>query len=280
MLLALDLFFLVRSAFGNNFVPVVPIVAGTLLTGGLLLVLYAEAQTRALDKKEHRRLTRVAHQLENPLRSLQEDIAYLVSRADALPAEERLKLKRMETKSKVLLENVRDVFLMFRAEQGEVVQQKRAYDLCALVPEAVAHVAPLASAHNVEITQKAHCDRAVVVVDRQLFLIALIHILENAILYSLTPGVVNVALIKGRSTIRIVVQDRGIGVKPPDMPAIFLPFARGDKADQYDPDGIGVGLTLSRLVIRELGGDIVWRSRSDNTGSEFEIKLPLQEKAK
>lgn len=280
VLLALDLFFLVRSMIGNNFVPIVPIVAGVLITGGLLLVLYAEAQTRELDKREHRRLTRVAHQLESPLSNLQEDIAYLVSRADSLPAEERLKLKRMETKAGVLLENVRDVFLLFRAEQGPVAQQARDYDLCALVPEAVRHVTPLASAHNVEITQKAHCDKAVVRVDRQLFLIALVHLLENAILYSLTPGLVNVALIKGRSNIRLVVQDRGIGVKPADIPAIFLPFARGDKADHYDPDGIGVGLTLSRHIIREFGGELVWRNRADNTGSEFEIKLPLATKAR
>lgn len=274
-MLALDIFLLAKAIFQQNFVPIVPIIAGALLAAGLLLIVKAEGATRDSLRAEHRRLTRVAHQLESPLRALQDDFSHLVQKADRLPADQRLQIKRMDTKTKVLLENIRDVFLMLRAEQGSIAQDARAYDVCALVNEAIDRVKGLASARNVEITTTNHCQDAPVTLDRSLFLIALTHLLENAILYNLTPGIVNVAVTRGKTTMRIIVQDRGIGIKDSDAPAIFLPYARGHKADQYDPDGIGVGLTLAQHIIQEFNGTITWQNRPTTTGTEFTIKLPL-----
>jgi signal transduction histidine kinase len=274
-LLVLNLLFLIRAIFLGDIIPLMPILAGVLLTSGLLLVLYAEYQARVQDKKEHRRLSRVAHQLESPLRALQDDFAYLVKQADTLPAEGRMKLKRMETKTKVLLDNIRDVFLLLRGQQGRVTQEARAYDACSLVREAALQAKPLAAARNVEILFKPHCQDAPIYVDRSLFLIALGHLIENGMTYTITPGILNIAVIKGRSTVRILVQDRGIGIKEEDLSAIDLPFARGHQAQQFDPDGIGVGLTLAQLIVKEVGGSLTWRRRQGRAGTEFEIKLPL-----
>ncbi len=275
VLLAIDLFFLIRSLFTSAFIPLAPIIAGVCITGGLLFIVYAEGRARGDDRKEHRRLSRVASQLEQPLESLEDDISYLMRESGGLPAEIRLKIKRMNTKTRVVLDNVRDIFLMLRAQGGVVSQELKTYDLCAVVEEAVGKVAPLASARNVEIIRTAHCEDAPVKIDRRLFIVALVHILENGILYTLTPGLVNIVIMREKKFARIVIQDRGIGIKPQDMHAIFDPFVRGHHASQYDPDGIGVGLTLSRLLIHEFGGKMTWRQRSESSGLEFEIRLPL-----
>ncbi len=275
ILFALDLFFLVRALITGSLFPVIPIFAGVCIAGGLIFILYAEGKARQYDKREHRSISRVATQLEQPLAVLEEDIEYLIRNADSLPAEMRLQLKRMNTKTRILLENVRDVFLMFRAQEGNVSHELKAYDVCSLVEDAVVRVTPLASARNVEIIHKAHCVNAPVKLDKGLFIIALTHILENGILYTITPGLVNIAIIRGKSFVRIIIQDRGIGVKEEDMNAIFGPFVRGKHANEYDPDGIGVGLTLSKLLIHEFNGKLTWHQRSESSGLEFEIKLPL-----
>lgn len=275
VLLAIDIYFLVIALFHGSFTPILPLFVGICITGGLLFIVFAEGKARGDDRREHRRLSRVASQLEQPIASLEEDIEYLVRQSETLPAEVRLKLKRMDTKTRVLLENVRDIFLMLRAQGGTVAQEMKVYNVCALVEEAVSRVKPLASARNVEIIRKALCEDAPVKLDRNLFLIALVHILENGILYTLKPGLVNIAIIRGRAFVRIIVQDRGIGVKEEDAHAIFDPFVRGQYASQYDHDGIGVGLTLSRLLLHEFNGKLNWKQRSESSGLEFEIKLPL-----
>ncbi|HLC49020.1 MAG TPA: HAMP domain-containing sensor histidine kinase [Candidatus Andersenbacteria bacterium] len=275
VLLAIDLYFLVIALFVGEFAPVVPLLAGMCITAGLLAIIYAEGKTRGDDRREHRKLSRVASQLEQPIQSLEDDIEYLVRQSDALPAEIRLKLKRMNTKTRVVLENVRDIFLMLRAQGGKVAQEMKVYNACALVEEAISKVEKLASARNVEIIRKMHCEDAPVRLDRNLFSIALTHILENGMLYTLKPGLVNIVIIRGKKFVRIIVQDRGIGLKEEDAHAIFDPFVRGQYASQYDQDGIGVGLTLSRLLIQECNGRLTWRQRSESSGLEFEIKLPL-----
>ena len=275
MLLIFDIFFLVRAVVGNNFVPIVPILAGVCITGGLLFLIFAEQESRKQDYKEHRRLSRVAHQLESPIKSLEEDLAYLSSRANKLPAEERLKIKRMETKTKILLANVRDIFLMLQAQGGTISKEKQVVDICKVVEDAIGKTKAFATAKNVEVLHKAHCTDAPVRADKSLLIIALVHLIENGITYTLTPGLVNIAVIRGRNAVRIIVQDRGIGIKEADKEAVFQAFMRGDKAQQYDTDGIGVGLTLSRLIVQECGGQLIWRQRKPQLGSEFEIKLPL-----
>lgn len=278
VLLAIDLYFLAVALWNGTFTPVVPLVAGICITGGLLFIIYAEGRARGDDRREHRRLSRVASQLEQPIQSLEDDLDYLIKKSDALPAEVRLKLKHMNTKTRIVLENVRDIFLMLRAQGGKVSQETKVYNVCSLVEEAIGNVQGLASARNVEIIRKMHCEDAPVKLDRNLFVIALTHILENGILYTLTPGLVNVVIIRGGKFVRIIVQDRGIGVKEEDMHKIFDPFVRGQYASQYDQDGIGVGLTLSRLLIHEFNGQLSWRQRSESSGLEFEIKLPLANK--
>lgn len=275
MLFAINLFFLAKALFAGEFFPIVPLATGVCVAGGLLVILYAEGKARGEDKKEYRRLSRVASQLEQPILSLEEDIAYLVRESEALPAEIRLKLKKMDTRTKVLLENVRDVFLAIRAQQGEIAQEMRVYDTCAIVADVVEKMRPLAVARNVELLQKMHCEDAPVRVDKSLFVIALTHLIENGILYTITPGLVNIVIIRSKSHVRIIIQDRGIGLKQEDIASIFTPFARGSFASQYDADGIGVGIALSRMIVQEFGGNLTMRQRKDSSGLEFEIKLPL-----
>lgn len=275
VLFAANLYFLARSLIAGDFFPILPLGTGICIAAGLVIILYAEGKARNEDKKEHRRLSRVATQLEQPIMSLEEDIAYLVRESEVMPAELRLKLKRMDTRTKVLLENVRDVFLTIRAQQGNIAQETRVYDTCAIVAEVVDRVKPVAVARNVEIVQKMHCEDAPVRIDKSLLIIALTHLLENGILYTITPGLVNIAVVRGKSHVRIVIQDRGIGIKEDDVGSIFTPFVRGSYANQYDADGIGVGIALSRMIARECNGSLTMRQRKDSSGLEFELKLPL-----
>lgn len=278
ILLAFDFFFLVKALFTSNFVPIVPIIAGILTAAGLLAVVYSEQKARDEDKRDHRRISRVSHQLESPLNALQEDLEHLIANADGLPSAARLKLKHMETKTKVVLENIRDVFLTLQALEEPLAQEVRTYNLCTLVNTTIEKVTPLAHARNVELIHKFHCADAPVKVDRRLFMIALTHLLENALTYTLTPSSVNVAVTKGKKHVRVIIQDRGIGISPSDAGVIFQPFARGERAGKHDPDGIGVGLTVARLILRDFHGRLTWKNRDRGMGAQFEIILPLAKK--
>jgi signal transduction histidine kinase len=70
--------------------------------------------------------------------------------------------------------------------------------------------------------------------------------------------------------VRIVVLDNGPGIAPERVNEIFKPFvsSKGSR-------GTGLGLPVSRKILREHGGDIVVQSQL-NVGSKFILKLPIQ----
>jgi signal transduction histidine kinase len=71
-------------------------------------------------------------------------------------------------------------------------------------------------------------------------------------------------------TIRITIRDRGVGVKPQDMPHVFDPYFTTKRT------GSGLGLAIAKNIIEGLGGSIVFESKS-GTGTEIRIDLPAQD---
>ena len=69
---------------------------------------------------------------------------------------------------------------------------------------------------------------------------------------------------------RIIVLDNGPGVPPDKLEEIFKPFVSSKGAK-----GTGLGLPVSRKILREHGGDIVVQSQM-GTGSKFILRLPLR----
>lgn len=276
MLLAFDLFFMTRALMVGSYIPIVPIVASIFTAIGLLLIVLDEHRARAADRRDHRRLSRVALQLEGPLLGLEQSLESLQAQSSLLPAELRLKLKHMDTKTKLLLENIRDVFMLFQAQEEQVAMESRPYNLCVLVQSVIDAVLPQARAANVDIVLASKHAEIPVVVDKRLFNIVLTHLLDNAMRYTLKPGLINVVFELGSRRAQVVVQDRGIGISEADAIKIWQPFARGDRAVEFDPDGIGTGLSLSRLLLKQMNGDLKLISGANSgTGSAFAIELPV-----
>jgi signal transduction histidine kinase len=70
--------------------------------------------------------------------------------------------------------------------------------------------------------------------------------------------------------VRIIVLDNGVGIAPPQVADIFRPFVSTKGAR-----GTGLGLPVSRKILREHGGDIVVQSQV-GVGSKFTLKLPVR----
>ncbi len=70
---------------------------------------------------------------------------------------------------------------------------------------------------------------------------------------------------------RLVVADDGKGIAPQDQARIFERFER---VDPSEPDGTGLGLTISRRLARAMGGDVTVDS-APGQGARFTLELPL-----
>jgi len=68
--------------------------------------------------------------------------------------------------------------------------------------------------------------------------------------------------------------DEGRGIPPEELESVFDKFYRVQKSDHVRP-GTGLGLAISRGFVEAMHGTIGASNRSDRSGAEFTIRLPI-----
>ncbi|MBF0463157.1 MAG: HAMP domain-containing protein [Magnetococcales bacterium] len=101
------------------------------------------------------------------------------------------------------------------------------------------------------------------------------NVLRNALHHSGQQGTVWVELVRQGNMARLVISDQGPGVPEGDLSRIFLPFYRVEESRERKSGCFGLGLAIAARVVREHGGQIVARNRSEG-GLEVTILLPLE----
>ena len=99
------------------------------------------------------------------------------------------------------------------------------------------------------------------------------NLLANALKYSPAEAPVDVSLELDRGLARLRVTDRGIGIEPGELEAIFQPFTRGREASSRRYPGLGLGLALSREIVAMHGGRMWAESEGPGRGSTFVVEL-------
>jgi signal transduction histidine kinase len=113
-----------------------------------------------------------------------------------------------------------------------------------------------------------------VTVDREAIARSLLNLVNNALKYSKDQKHIAVKLYRSNGSVKLEVQDRGIGIAANEQEKIFEKFYRCGDPLVHDVKGSGLGLSLVRHIVRAHGGDVLVESVPDK-GSKFTIALPL-----
>lgn len=235
----------------------------------------AKSNAEAASNEKSLFLSRMSHELRTPLNAvlgfsqlLEEDVhePYLSSES---------KKKYIDNINKAghhLLRLVNDVLDLSRIEQGRFELQLSKVDINQSIQDCITLMQSMATDRGVQITYNndgaQHCS----MLDKNRFQQVLLNLVSNAIKYNSNDGEINIqcAMISENS-IRIGVSDTGIGIPADDLDIIFKPFNRLYLASQTT-EGNGVGLSLSKHLIEEMGGAISVES-SPGKGSTFWLTI-------
>jgi two-component system, OmpR family, sensor histidine kinase CiaH len=108
--------------------------------------------------------------------------------------------------------------------------------------------------------------------DSQLFARLVYILLDNACKYSQKPNSVSVSLTADSHTVRLIIQDAGIGITTTDLPHVFDRFYRGSNTARLP--GHGLGLAIAHTIAEAYGWDLRLISSPDD-GTTVTITLPL-----
>ncbi|BBD62045.1 integral membrane sensor signal transduction histidine kinase [Nostoc sp. HK-01] len=99
------------------------------------------------------------------------------------------------------------------------------------------------------------------------------NLIENALHYTPSKGVIEIKTTRIGSQIYAKVQDTGIGIAPEHIDKVFERFWRADKSRSYNCGGSGLGLAIAQAIAQSHGGLITVTSQL-GFGSCFNVRLP------
>lgn len=207
------------------------------------------------------------HELRTPLTSMRTNIELLVAdeRSGMLPPGAR----------SAILSDVAAQLGEFTALVGDLValtrddHLQRPHELLDLSDIVMASVAR-AQRRGPGIAFDVDTDRSQVMGDASTLERAITNLLDNAVKFSPTGGVVKVRLHRGVVT----VIDSGPGIAEEDLPHIFDRFYRSDRA--RNTPGTGLGLSIVQHTVEAHGGTVK-ASNHPHGGAQFVMRLPLAE---
>jgi CheY-like chemotaxis protein len=101
------------------------------------------------------------------------------------------------------------------------------------------------------------------------------NLVSNAVKFTPRFGRIDVQLDRADSSVRIVVSDTGIGIKPEFLPHLFERFRQGDAGSTRENPGLGLGLAIVRHLVELHGGSVSASSQGEGRGARFEVRLPI-----
>ncbi len=228
---------------------------------------------RALDAQKDDFLTQVSHELRTPMTSIRSFSEILLGKPP-VSAEERARFLAIINDESLRLTRLLDEILDISClEAGTLELAIENVDPAAAIDSALATVSGVARENHVTIRRgdlpagvlvRANGDRL-----RQ----ALINLLTNAVKYNrASEPEIRVQPHANGSYLDIDIIDNGGGVSSEEAVTVFEKFNRGSRASRSQ--GAGLGLPISRAIMRNMGGDLTVE-QADDDSRFFRLRLVL-----
>ena len=234
----------------------------------------AEEALRDADRRKDEFLAMLAHELRNPLSSIQ-NAAHLVRHASLPP--ERLAWARdiIVVQVKHLARLVDDLLDVARITRGKIRLRLEGVDMAQVLARAAEVARPLLDDRRHEFVATLDPGPLRVEGDPTRLEQVMTNLLTNAAKYTDPGGRIELSARVEGDRLAVRVADTGVGIAPDMLPRVFDLFAQVDNSLDRSQGGLGIGLTIAQRLVALHGGTIEVASPGAGRGSVFTVRLPL-----
>ena len=238
-----------------------------------ILVLRDVTEAREAVNRRDRFLAMLAHELRNPLSPILNAVRIL-DKPDlgAVQIDQALKIIGRQTNHIAVL--VDDLLEVSRFLHGKVSLNRRILNVCDLINCTAENFQSLAQDRGIDLECDVPDDLLLASVDETRLTQVLSNLLGNAFKFTSSDGKVLIACRLEADEVCITVKDSGIGLEADEIEAIFEPFTQVEDTLARSQGGLGLGLALVSIIVKQHDGTVSVHSEGHGKGSEFEIRLP------
>lgn len=265
-------------AKGGEAVPVMLSVAVMEVTVGRptgYVVVAADIRERLRNEQQKDEfVTMVHHEVRAPLTAVRGAIGLLDGGVAGEMGERGKELVEIALRNSERMERlVNDILASRKLDSGRMQFHFEKADLMALVEQAVETTSSYAAKHDVRFEIEEAVPGAMVRVDPDRLIQVLTNVLSNAVRFSTEESVVSVKASRSNGFLRVAIADSGTGISEDFRDRVFEAFARGEHDDWRHRSGTGLGMSISKSIIEELGGSISFETEV-GVGTTFFIDIP------
>ena len=213
----------------------------------------------------------VSHQLRTPLTSLIWTIDLLMEEKDMTKKQEYFQI--LKKNSNRMQELISDLLMVSKITQGSFILRKKEVNFSIFIEDIVSQFDFFAQSSNIKMSIQKQEKLLRTFIDSSQIKIVVENLIENAIRYSKRGGELKILLEKRGANIYFEVKDSGVGIPEEDKKYIFKKFFRAKNVLEHQSKGSGLGLFISKLIIRALKGEIGFTSQ-ENVGTTFWFTIP------
>jgi signal transduction histidine kinase len=244
------------------------------LIGALVFMFISAQKERALAERQAKFLANVTHELKTPLSVMQaagENLAdgrvqdqNRLQNYGSHIYDEAVRLRKM-------IDKLLDVA---KADAGQSIVEPKPHDLGQLVNSYLDEQQEFIKQKGFTVQTAISDDLPPVMVDADSFETIISNLVENAVKYSNDEKFIGIRLNKNGRSVKLEVEDHGIGMTKKNMSNIFEKFFRGEDSLTAKTKGHGLGLSIVKNLVDLNGGDIDVKSEP-NQGSTFTVSFPI-----
>ena len=234
----------------------------------------ARAEAELANRAKSHFLKSISHELRTPLNAIGGYVELIqIGIQGPVTPEQQTSLARIRASGRHLLRLIDGLLGVARIEAARDEYTLRDLSLATTFDSIRPMVEPQIAERRLALTVRIAPDLRVHG-DRDKIQQILLNLLSNAIKFTPSGGSITVdtARREGVDAVFVRVEDTGVGLDEYRQREIFTPFH--SNRDAMNPDGVGLGLTLSLEYARGMGGDLRVRSEVGK-GSTFTLSLPV-----
>ncbi|MBF0426594.1 MAG: response regulator [Magnetococcales bacterium] len=232
----------------------------------------AKEQAEAANHAKTRFLAMMSHDMRTPLNVILGMSELLAT--TPLHEEQQQHLTTLTHAGESLLALINDILDLSKIEAGQLSLELVPLDLGRLVARVIDILALNARQKGINLRWQGSELPRQVTGDWQRLQQVLLNLVGNAIKFTHQGEVVLRVEAAAGDRFRFTITDTGIGIPPAEQEKIFLPFTQVGPTISHRFGGTGLGLTICRLLVEKMGGEIGVES-TPGVGSRFHVVVPL-----